>query len=172
MNFRALAYPIVISALLAPTSPNTVLAQEAGQPKVLLSSIAHGQKSVVLRFIISNESKSTIYVRNFRSNKAEDFILDSGDTLQYPQISGVSECQHDLNNCLGQSGTDINEYSEIEPGKSVPLSLTFFTQKSINENDNVSGSVVLIARFSNSAGDPGRPTSKRFPFLNKPINWK
>jgi len=170
MNFRSLSYRLVTGALCVAAAFNTVLAEDQGPLKVLLASITLSGKSVTMRFNVVNSSTSTIYVRNFSFEKAEDFILNSGDSLQYPRVSGIQECRHDLNNCLGQSGADINEYSSIEPSKSAPLNLTFFTQKPINQNDNVSGFIALVARFQNSGGSPGQPTLKRFAFQNKSIN--
>ena len=164
MKITRLAFSAIIGGMIG-ASAAPVMAQDSDTLKVLISPITHGPKTITLRFLIVNRSDRSIYIRNFSFNKAEDFTLSSGDTLQTPQVTGVQECRHDLNNCLGQSGTDINEYSEVAPGKSLRLNLFYRTQTTLNKNDTISGNVALITRTESQA-----TALKTFSFDDKPIN--
>lgn len=173
MNFRSLAYSIVIGALVSTANPDIAPAQDSPPLKVLLSGIKHGPKTITAQFVASNDSKARIYIRNISYENSESAFLDSGEQLRYPKVSGIEECRHDLNNCTGQTSTNLNEYSYIEPGKFVPFNITYQTQNPVNDNDTISLSVSLIARYASPNSDPSQAgTAKlvKFSFPDKHFN--
>jgi hypothetical protein len=173
VNFRRLAYSVVFGALAGSVNLDASPAQDSSQLKVLIAGIKHGSKSITAQFIASNDSKARIYIRNTSYGNTEDASLDSGEQLRYPKVSGIEECRHDLNNCVGQNSTNLNEYSYIEPGKFIPFTVTYQTQNPVNDNDTVSLSVSLIARFSSPNSDPsqaGAAKLLKFSFPSKHFN--
>ena len=169
MHGRSFVFLIVL--LILSVGLDQTHAQDATL-KVLNSGIKHGPKTITVEFIATNDTKSRIYLRNTSFANTEEASLGSGEQLRYPRVIGIEDCRHDLSNCLGQSGTDLNEYSQIEPGKFITFSITYQTQNIVSDNDTISLNVSLIVRYTsnNEPSQAGTPTLAKFTFNNKHLS--
>jgi hypothetical protein len=134
--------------LLLSGGSDKALSQSAPVPPltVVSSSVKHDLKSITLEFVASNNSNARIYIRNLSLGDGQDGSLSSGGHLQYPQIRGIELCRHDIHNCTGQSGMNLNEYSYIEPGSSISFTFTYNTSAPLRDQDTLSMTVILIER--------------------------
>jgi hypothetical protein len=109
MIFRTLAYLTIVGVIVGAVNAEIASAQTSSRLKVLISGIKHDAKTITVEFIASNDSKTSTYIRNTSYSNTEDASLDSGEQLRYPKVSGIEDCHHDLNNCLGQNSANLNE---------------------------------------------------------------
>jgi hypothetical protein len=171
MKLRSLVYQVAVGVWAISAFPGAAYAQSNTGLNVLISGVKHAQKTITLQFTASNKSNSRIYIRNTSFDNTESASLDSGETLLFPRVTGIEDCRHDLNNCLGQNGTDLNEYSYIDPGTFLVFTLTYQTRNPVNDNDTISLPVSLVARYAkqNDESQAGGTKLVKFHF-NKPLN--
>jgi hypothetical protein len=164
MRLGSLVASVLGIQLLTTGYPTRASAQSS--PALTVSATGkHDRKSVTVEFTATNASKSRSYIRNLSLGFGEDALLSSGTRLQLPKIFGIEECHHDLNNCLGQNGQNLNEYSYVEPGASIPFTFTYTTAVPAPDHDTISLTVILIERQGqpNDDGHAGPARIVRFP---------
>jgi hypothetical protein len=127
------------------------------------------QRQIILQFVITNKGRSRVYVTDARSDPSQKAFLGSGNQLNYPEIASLTFCNSTVDECIANpyATGDLGKYSYLEPGDSVGLSMLYRTQLPVNENDTISLSVALIARFTTPGTDPsqaGKPNPLRFNF--------
>ena len=173
MTFRAALGAI---ALVAPMF--CAWATEAASPSAKSSGISVTifktlveQKKIILQFTATNATTSRVYLRNAQYEASEKALLGSGEQLgNYPSAAGIEQCSTDVTGCVSNNyhGDDLNTYSYIEPGESLSFGFTYEASSPVSDDDTISFSVALIARFASPNGDPDKAGPMKVIRLNFP----
>ena len=152
MHFRSFAYSSAISALLFSTSPNGAAAQSAQTEgvAVAVSGIVINPHNINVQFVITNNRKARVYLTDARTDDSQNAFLGSGVHLSYPAVANFNFCNSSSAQCISNPNetSDLNKLTYIEPGNSTALSFSYNTFSPVNENDTISISAALIARFA------------------------
>lgn len=184
MNLRVLAYPIIMGGVIYCWATDRSAAQSNAAPikstqssgvTVSISKVSVAVKKITLQFIISNQTKARVYLRDALAEASQKAFLGSGERLSGPQIVGLEWCNSSVSGCITNQGemNDLSKFSYIEPSEFTAGEFEYYADSPVNENDTVSFSVALIARFATPSGDPlqvGLPTPIRFNFPYVPLS--
>jgi hypothetical protein len=178
MNVRAVAYPIIVGALVCCGSPNKAAAQNSAAPIQTAHSngLAASVVDVVVQsdkitpqIIITNNTSARVYIIDATGDDSEIAFLGSGEHIKHPSPANIQICGYDVSSCGSHDfGTSLDKMSYIEPGDRLPVSITYSASQAFPSNDTISFSLALVARFSRPNADPedsaGKPRQVRFSF--------
>ena len=182
MKRCAVVYSIVMSGLIYGANLSGAAAQSNAAPiksaqssgvTVAIARVAVSQRKVTLQLIATNETKARVYLRDAWGEQSQRAFLGSGEQLSFPSVIGIERCDAPVTQCSGPDGNDLNRYSYIEPGEFTAFGFTYESSSPVNENDTISLTAVLVARFTTPNGDPsqvGPLKAIRFNFPFVPLN--
>jgi hypothetical protein len=171
-----LASFVVASAVFAFAIPRSSYAQskcDSIQPSsssglTLAVTKVLTQKDVTIQFIISNTTNGRVYLKSAQSGDIGKAFLGSGAHLNASSAASIETTRNTGPNCLlTQSCTqNLNEFSYIEPDKSLPFSFKYNYNLPIAADDTISFSVVMVARFSKATDGPDHAGDARLVRFN------
>jgi hypothetical protein len=135
---------------------------------VAISKVAVEHTKIVIQFVASKQIKARVYLRDALTEQSQIAFLGSGEQLRYPQVVGIELCRLPVTGCVVPlEANDLNKYSYIEPDEFTAFGFTYQANSPVSENDTISFSVAMIARYATPSGDPsqaGPPKPIRFNF--------
>jgi hypothetical protein len=179
MRLRSFAYPSAISALLFFAHSNAAAAQspQTEGVAVAVSGIVMSQNNISVQLVIKNNRNARVYLMDARTDDSQTAFLGSGAHLNAPMIASLNSCNGSAAMCIANPNDtgDLNKFTYIEPENSSGLGLSYYVPSPVKENDTISFSVALIARFAEPGRDqsqPGRLHTLRVTFPYLKLNQK
>ncbi len=166
-----------VDAAVAQTRCDTIHPIRSGD-LVLAITGTPLQQDATINFVLSNRSKSTVYLKDARVDHGQLASLSSGERLGLsPSAIGIETTEGwTASSCLQNPGCwqPLSEYSVVGPKQELAFSLKYQgsqPQPSLPENAAVSFTVSLVTRFSSDPdSDRGeRPNISRFNFSHIPL---
>ena len=143
--------------------------------KVAITDMAVNQKEIAPQITLTNDSKTRIYVMDALGDDSQVGFLGSGHRLNNPKTAGITMCSQSAKICASPTwveGAALENYSYIEPGDTLSLSLIYTNQGELKGDETLSFSLALIARYAKPNADPsdvGEQKVVRFNFPFVPL---
>ena len=177
MRFRFLAYLVALGGLALCPVPNAAEAAASDGLTLVVTKAAPQGNSVVLQFLLTNNTKARVYVLDAARDESQRAFLDSGSHFPnspYP-ITGIEVCGNSsVRECLQNPPiNDLNSYTPIEAGEHLALSFVYRGFSLVSPADKISFAVTLVARFTKpeeAASEAGYPRVEPFKFPHIPLD--
>jgi hypothetical protein len=137
-----------------------------------ISKIIVNQAKVNIQFVITNNTKGRVYIEDVSGDQNQLGFLGSGYQFNnHPQVLGLEQCTGTVSECTSaeSSENDIDNYSYIEPGEFLSCMFTYQADSPVSNNDTLSFSMVLMAKFSTPDTDPTQAGSVNILRFNFPF---
>jgi hypothetical protein len=142
---------------------------------IQVTRIVAQRSTVAIQFAAKNTSTVRVYVMDSRGDDVQKGFLASGEHLNPPTTAGIQATNgRDAAGCASTAGCsqNLDTYSYVEPGDTMPFSLTYNLPSSAPPSNAISMSLAFVVRTARGGSDSGQadnPRVVRFPFNAIPI---